>query len=778
MTKFLRERHVRMFLQSLYTALIESVENSEIFEEGLDDKTTPTLFHGNWLVKNCAFRSSMWLRVIRDFTVSEEVYRHHFRGPVRLLARLRLNARHTESLEVFVFSKSSDFYDRYFGCQVQSLSVIVPELGSAMSIRLRSSDAADIKPGSLYTISYVQPMPYVNRIHPVRNTISEEGGQFLLSHLDSLKISIDDLELFQSSLAFENFSEVECHQVGKRLLGAPVIISGYLEDIDIPFIHLKGCSGKRAMCYINNKHFRENSGITEGELRSLAKKPVSVLAVVWYGKRRDKKLYPEVFMLERLEGDDDPIQAEACGYIRLRAPLHAGELAAKFPHIELPACSSIYRRGEIVDWKPEAFSNKIIYREFYSALRQTRRRLRLGEPVKEMLACSELLLDKNRMKIEWLADRINSEAGLLKSLLSLLMYQDKTGELPRRMTELCGIVSGDSRGIDPRQHIRWLMYTGVLVRRERVPVIGRKGINVALAAIKPGLVKRAIDAIRQGKGIVLDELARKLDLPPSLLLLGLKRLERERYVRCLDECGLYWVSAELVDSGEVMSEAERVLAEYEQAVLAALREVYHSLHSSKVAEILQKRGYHISHYTVLKLLERLENMKIIVQRPGGMWIYPLTQRIKDFLKSHPISAFDCNQIAEHIRAPLDLKHEIPKVLEELHKESVIWQPLDGLWAINPENESGRQLQIKYALLERAKAHILQLLKRVQRAQDQWLIEKTRMELRPIAAKAGYRADISDIVDTAISELIKQGLVKTYVQGVYKWLFPGKYEAQR
>jgi len=778
MIEFLHEMHVRMFIESLYVALIQSVENSRLFEEGLDDKMTPTLFHGNWLVKNCAFRSSMWLKMIKDFTVSEDVYRNHFHEPVRLFARFRLNARHTESLEAFVFSKSSDFYDKYFGCRVQSLSVIIPELGSAMSIRLRSSDAVNIKPGSLYTISNVQPMPYVNRIHPVRNTMSEEGGQFHLSHVDSLKISIDDLELFQSSLAFENFTEVECHQVGKRLMGAPVIISGYLEDVDIPFIHLRGCSGKRVICYINNKHFRENSGITEGELQSLVGKPVSVLAVIWYGKRRDKKLYPEVFMLERLERDDDPIQAEACGYIRLRAPLHAEELSAKFPHIDLPACSSIYRRGEFVDWKPEAFSNKTIYHEFYSILRQTRRRLRLGDPVKEMLACSELLLDKDRIRIKGLADKVRSETGLLKSLFSLLKYQDKTGELPRRLTELCGIVSVDAREIDPRQHIRWLMYTGILVRRKHVPVIGRKGINVALAAIKPSLVKRAIDVIRQGKGIVLDELARKLDLPPSLLFLGLKRLERERYVRCLDECGLYWVSAELVDSGEVMSEAERVLAEYEQAVLAALREVYHPLHSFKVAEILQKRGYHISHYTTLKLLERLENMKIIVQRPGGMWIYPLTQRIKDFLKSHPVSAFDCNQIAEHIRAPLDLKHEIPKVLEELHKESVIWQPLDGFWAINPENEDSRQLQIKYALLERAKAHILQLLKRVQRAQDLWLIEKTRMELRPIAAKAGYRADISDIVDAAISELIKQGLVKTYEQGVYKWLFLSKYEAQR
>ena len=752
-----------------------SVDNAKLFGESLD-KPASGPFHGNKMVKGCALRSSMWLKTIKDFTVSEEVYRNHFHEPVRLLANLRLDMRHTETVGVFVFSNSSDFYDRYFNCRVQSLSVIVPELGSAMSIRLRSSEAANIRPGSLYILSSVQPMPYVNRIHPHQIDISTVGGQFSLSKTDYLMTSLNDLELFRSSLAFENFCEIECHQVGRRLLGTPVIVSGYLESVDTPFIYLRGCSGTYVKFYINKRHFETNSGIMIDELNSFSGKPVMLLAVVWYGRygRRGDVLYPEVFMLEGLEDRYDPLYAELCGYVRMRAPLHVEDLSAEFP--SRPPYDSISVKDGFVVWEPVV--NKAVYREFYTKLRQTRRGLRVGESAREMLACSGLLLDQNRLKIGRLAERVRTETGLLKSLLRLLMYQDEIGELPRRLTELHGIVSGDARGADSRQHILWLRYTGLLIRQRRGYVIGSRGMHVLIEAIKTSLVRGILDIIQRGRGVVIDELARELDLPPSLLLLGLKSLEKDGAVRCADPCELYWASTGLTDSASLLSEAGRVMAEYEKAVLEVLREVFHPLHSLKVTETLQKGGCRISHYTVLRLLEKLKNMNIVVQHPDDMWEYPLEQRVKYFLESHPTTVYNCHQIIDHIQIPLQLRSELPRILEELNSKSIVWQPLDGLWAIKPEDEGDRLLQIRSVLLNEAKTHILNLLEKYPKVQDLWLSSKTRIFLRPIAEKIGYNTDISVVVKDAISELIAQGTIKFFEHLDHRWFFLSRREAAR
>ncbi len=743
-----------------------SVDNAKLFGENLD-KPVSGPFHGNKMIKGCAFRSSMWLKTIKDFTVSEEVYKNHFHEPIRLLANFRLDMRHTETVGVFVFSNSSDFYDRYFNCRVQSLGVIIPELGSAMSIRLRSSEAANIKPGSLYTLSSVQPMPYVNRIHPHHIDISMMGGQFPLSKIDSLMTSLDDLELFRTSLAFENFCEIECHQVGRRLLGAPVIVSGYLESIDIPFIYLRGCTGKYVKFYINSRYFETNSGIMIDELHSFSGKPVMLLVVVWYGRRQDDP-YPEVFMLEELEDRFDPLYVEVCGYVRMRAPLHVKELNSKFPTTRCPPYDSISVKDGFVDWEPAV--NKAIYHEFYTKLRKIRRGLRAGESARELLACSELLLDQTRLEEKKLAERVCTETNLLKSFLRLLMHQDIIGELPQRLTELREIVSGDVMGVDSLRHILWLVYTSLLMRQKRSSVIGSRGTIVLFEAIKTSLVKKIIDIFPQGKGVTIDELARELNLPPSLLFLGLKSLEKDGAVRCLNACELYWASTRLTNSVEIVSEADRVIAEYEKAVLEVLRGVFHPLHSLKVTEILRESGRWISHYSVLKILEKLKSMNVIVQYPDGMWEYPLAQRVRDFLENNPESAYNWSQIVEHMRLPLHLRSELSRVLEELNSKSVVWQPLDGLWAIRPDDEGRRLLQIRSVLLSKAQTHILDILEKNPRAQDVWLFSKTRIWLRPIAEKVGYTADISDIVKVAISKLIAQGTIKVFERLEDKWFF--------
>jgi hypothetical protein len=241
------EPAIRRALQNLYVAIIGSNDNARsLIERGPFDLDVDTA-KGNHLVKKCFIAVSHWLARNKEFAVSERVFKEQIVEPARCAARFKLNITHlpirSTKLEGIIFSKSSPYYSKYHQRYLVTLSVIIPELETVMNLRCYADGQSNLEYGK-YEIKGVQPIPYVNRLHPVNLSdlsLEKKDDTVNLSDLDFLKISFQDTGFFSYSLAMENFSEVESDQISvrRRHLGAVCILAGRLISVSPPRVTLQ-----------------------------------------------------------------------------------------------------------------------------------------------------------------------------------------------------------------------------------------------------------------------------------------------------------------------------------------------------------------------------------------------------------------------------------------------------------------------------------------------------------------------------------------------------------
>jgi hypothetical protein len=625
----------------------------------------------------------------RGFCKSEEVFNNQILEPSRIPARYLLSIREgtarSTRLEGFVFARTSEFYDNNFGSNIRILSLIVPQLESALSLRCRSADADDIV-GETVEVDGVQPVPFVNRIHTTaRLSIRRNKGILDLQNLHFVRVSIHDLSHLSRSLAFENLCEVQSAQADNRRLGWLCVFAGRVLSIDSPYIWIEDETKESfARLQITQALLKQVGGTLEG-LRVYKTKAARFLAVVWYALGSREQPVAEIFGIEPMDESDLNLE-DAIGYVRLRGGTSKAALSARYPSLDFESLPEILSHGSTeVSWAGSVNPQDVVSRDFVNRTAEL-----LG--VRSAQGSAWIwtsrpgeVFDKERLTIGYIAKKISRDDQLWSCVLDLVRILNYLGSLPSSLAELKRVLS--AHGIQPVDDaVAWLVGLSVLVRRKSEISLTERGMEAAYLSCKGTINDILRKALATGDCIDLIELERQSQFPPSLLLRGLQDLVKQGQVSQLTFNGrkttLVWMpKLSKKDQQVSLEHARKRLKAVSGQVVSKLRLVPYSLGTLKLAENLNGKTP-ASFFSTNALLSDVEGLGLIENTGQNMWIYPWKRRITDYLRSKSQGMFSVSDIMAKTGLPVIERTKVDTFLEELRKDGKVVQILPGQWALS------------------------------------------------------------------------------------------------
>lgn len=187
------ERTLRKYLSSIYVAMIGSNRNVDLMLKAHPADVRSEQIGGYDEARAGMEDACAWMRDVEIACEDKRTFDDVILGTARLVARYVASVRnldeHTVPLDCWVFQKS-DPYGAAYGEQT-TVSMIVPEIESCMSIRLDAELAKMISPG-FWRFESVLPMPLINRLHHTTRKISSIDGIPSLGSWNFLKVSFED----------------------------------------------------------------------------------------------------------------------------------------------------------------------------------------------------------------------------------------------------------------------------------------------------------------------------------------------------------------------------------------------------------------------------------------------------------------------------------------------------------------------------------------------------------------------------------------------------------
>lgn len=708
---FLREKEIRTVLQNLYVSVVGSNENARVLLKNEPEKIKPIMAGGSPLARECFIATIRWLRRMREFSLTPQIFLcqflEPFRSPARFLLKVRDLQPSTTYLDGLIFRKSEPFYDRYFEDNVVTLSMIIPQLGIASSLRCRIDYAPNIEYG-FYRIYGVQPLPFVNRIHPTRLKMEHTGNAVDFSNFNFLKVSFQDLQRLQRSLAFENLCEVWSAQGGYgRRLGAVCIFCGTVRSAGGnggPYLILENpCDPNNTITLYMTEQFLRLLNTDLLGVRDIRGKPLRALGVFWYGFGSSISVpkYPEIIASEFVKDREELVADDLIGFVRMRGCVTFDELKMKYGDVDLTSLSpTLSMNDNFVSFNFSTGTvNSSIMRIFLTENIHIRTLRRKVIPSKRgqgsLLVVPEEVLDINSLQLSGLAGRINRDKSLLKCLLALIRYKDNEGVLPSTLTELRNIVPDLLPDVS-EEKILWLRDLGLIAKERGKPALLTDiGIKVAYLVVREGLLPRLKNFI-MAKGFVdLSEMEHELSISSSLLLKALRDLEAEGLVRCLSidgrRCSLFWTC---LGEEACTQEANKRIKLLEECILEVLGSVHHALHISEILRRVREKGENLNYYLLKIMLSWLRAREKLKERNGEMWIYPWDKRIMDFLSRNSFNIFSVEEIIEKTSLPLIEKYKIQEILKRLKRNGQVQEILEGMWIAPLPEKKDREREFR------------------------------------------------------------------------------------
>ncbi len=718
---FLGERSARRALQNLYVAIVGSTHNANALVETDPININGGLARGNQLVKNCFIAASTWLKNTREFVLSEKIFLEQILEPARHAAGFMIDIRTGFShpgtvLKGIIFSKSSPYYSKFFGDYRITLSVILPEIESVMSLRCSAAASSNVGYGT-YEISGVQPVPFLNRIHQLSSfSIQSKNQMFALSDLDFMKISFHDVNAFSRSFAFENFCEIESDQLTtrRRRLGAACILGGKILSVNIPRITVQSIVNKDLIIDLMVRH--KLLSYNPRDIQSLQDKPVRILLVCWNTLGFKHIEYPEIFSIEAVNDPLELVADDITGFTRLRSKLNADALSSYYPDIEI---SKLDLKIKNEDGRitlslpaPEAVNQILgVYIQRRDKIRKLRNDMFCNSLISPVHSV-ESIFDKSKLRLDGLITIMKEDTKLLKCFVDIVKRNDDFGSLLLQWSELVNTIQ-DLDHEESMLKIEWLKNVGFLRRTEDGIFVTARGTEAAYlltANIINSLLKREI-AISTSYLISIIDLERESSIATSLLLRGLKNFEKDGELQCsrIDgrKCNVFWFiltgPERQVSEGTVI-EFQRRLETVLSIILQILVSVPHSLAAPKIIELMKRTEIDMSYITLKGLLSELETRGKIIH-DGNSWHYPWTLRVRNMLAGNPHSVYTVDDLSTNLSIPPAEKDEAMKILLELKREGVVVDLFFRYWT----HASNVEVKAEKILKNRLKEFILKTL---------------------------------------------------------------------
>jgi hypothetical protein len=674
------------------------------YDPGSPSVTVP---RGNDLSRKCFISVLKWLTRLREFAISEEIYSTQILGPVRCPARFILSIRElprsTMKVTGLVFSRSAPYYDEYFRAEVTTLSIILPELETVSSLRCLVKHAQDLTYGA-YDFEQVQPLPFVNRIHPVHPSIEKSAVQVKLSDLDFLKVSFKDFETLSSSVDVENFCEIAAKQSGKksieselesRCLARPFILGGRIISVDSPRMTIQSITDHtRAVSMLITERLLVNLGADISAIESLKNTYVRILGVLLYQSGSKQTYYPEILYIEPVDDESELLLDDIVGFVRLRRKIGTDILRTNYGDIDLSLSHSLVHNGGMIEYLQKTQSNDPIVNYFLKEKKCIADlRCNIVNDSQMTVLFPENIFDRTKLRIDGLSKRIFNDRELLNTFFSVLKIREEHGSLPKP-PKLMKLVSVPHPEIF-REKLRWLIDVGCMERVRRGMIITDTGFSVARL-----LCQELLKAMNEHV-ISLPELEERTGLPASLLLGFL--LDGEEEAGPLKEVmvngrrtGLFWTISSSSSAQDLSREATRKYGNLLSQILSSLGSVPHPLAVAKIIEMLSKQGIHMSEFTANILLSELE-IQSRVRKDGDTWIYPWEQRICDLLSNNPDDVFTLDEIIRRTSIPPIERGKVSGILEDLSRGGKAVRIATDRWTL-PGNEQNKVKELLKAVL--------------------------------------------------------------------------------
>lgn len=669
----LTEKRLRTILTKMYNAILVS-ENAILLQREDPWDIDPSRFGGTQLASDSMGDFCDWAEHMKLFTKADKIYNEQFLKPARIAANLieryRTMSPRTTDLEGWIFSKSQSYPDPVTGVKRTTLSVVVPAIQTAMTVRV--SEEVARSSGSGYVVfGTSQPIPIVNRIHQARPANRASQRSVRLGEFDFLFTGFSDVERLGESIEMENYCEVESSQSERRQhLGFPFVSSAKIVSVSGPSISLLKPYGKREMITMQiSPHLFENIDLSE--LEGMRGKTVRFFGVQWYKARSrgDVKFEsPEVFFVEPEEDREVLKTEDAVGMIRMRGRMSVSEveeiIGKKLEHPSIRTEDGFARfvyRG----------SSDMICRQYQAAVTEIRE-LRQTMKSNAFQITEDHVIDRKRMRVENLASLLRRHRILYDIMMHCLLQVDRTGEFVPENTSSDLPYPADLI----KKKVLFMRHLGIFEKTGFGYGPTGTGFKIASKCIAADLEKslspeRIVSIMDiDGEGI-----------PPSVMLDCLRNGVFEGFSPVTiggNRTEVFW-------SRDKPSprEEEKLLSRYavlRSRVLDALRAVSYPITGREIAERVSTESERVSRFAAQLMLEEEERTGR-VRLDGGSWEYTLVGRIYDLFEISPQESFTLDGVIEGIGVGTIMREDVVRILTDFEKKRVIAKIGDG-WTSN------------------------------------------------------------------------------------------------
>lgn len=643
------------------------------------------------LARQCFRWVTRWLSLLNEFAVNPEEFQVKVMEPVRSSARYLLSIREsnprTTSLKGYVFSISKTRRDRYYNQDVVTISLIVPGLECCFSLRYPVASLSGLRRGS-YIFGGVQPIPYVNRIHPFKLTTTQWDKSYSLSELDFLCVSIRDLDSLSRTLVFEKMCVVESFQDRRERLAMPLVLSGQLVSVSPPQITiLDAYDHTRSSNLIISDDLAMSYPEGISGLKSARGKWVKILATVWYGHRvsSPSSIWPEAFKLEVVDESSCKIE-DALGYLRVRGTTSSENFSKEFPSMDVSTLPPSIERSEgTLRYKSSSKATDPIQVAFLNE-RNRMEEIRAGQ-TEGYFATSLGLLDRRKLRVEGMAELLANKPVILDSILALIAVQDEEGALPEKRRDIMRFLDRDL-GIAAEIY-SFLRDVGLIQRSSSGYSISPFGFDIAMKSTALQVSQSLTRFLRETTSPIFSVLdaGEKTKTPPSITLGCLKQLEANGAVQAAvlgrRRFDLLWIKLPVDDQENVTHGLETQWTAYSARVLGVLESVRTSMSEAKLVELLSGSNPRLDHFGLRLVLAELQIRGKVareVESTGNvMWEYPLGARVADNLESNPDAIISIDGMTSSLHLSQSDLVPLRLILAQLEKEGRVTEVVYERW---------------------------------------------------------------------------------------------------
>ncbi len=741
------ERSLRKYLSNVYVSMIGSSENTRIMLECHPADIRPEQVGGYNEARAGMNDACAWMQDAEILCSDKDTFNDVILGVVRLVARYVVSARGTDRptvpLDCWVFQKSVSYKDAY-GTHT-TLSMIVPEIESCMSIRL-DADLSETMGLGFWRFESVLPMPLTNRLHNTTRKVSPIDGAPSLGDWNFLKISFGDRSEFLDSLEMDVYCEIASAQSkGRHHLGAPLILSGRIVSMDEFRITIQGIVGDSRLTVTR----ADGCAHTHDELMQMKDAPARFLIVEWYRPQADRKSHRRYAELLRVEAADlkDLRNDDMVGYVRLRGRVYYDDIRKRYGRIDLSEIDCLTLDGDMVVYSrviPE-FQNTVI-REFFSTTDQIHDRWSGYRKDGRLLVAESSISSQDSTDMARIMGLLRERPALANTLSDIQTVFDYSGD---RAFE------SDEPGWQARRsHVKTLERMGLLDTDAVHKPLTKKGIRVLVMNFKDEIERRVSDL----DSIYLPELGGRL--PNSVMLAHLQGSREFKMGQTRSENNkLLWVRAG-TDHESISKECESKIAHQHGLILECMMTTNHPVTSKFIHGELDKREERIDYFSIDIMMRQLGQAGKL-SKSGDSWEYITYWRIRDLVGTDKEGQWTLERVMRESKIGTMDKDKVLGCLRQIEREGLTVELSDGTWAWKSGSD-----QIARHADSMAKRRVLALLR----------AKKSGFDYDDLAGRTGRYVsdqfksrplrDRAHIVKNAILELKKASTIHER-EGIYR-----------